>query len=71
VPPWPPDDGTLAGFLTPEYEQGISVAGYHLHFLDDTHTRGGHGLDFVLQSGTVQIATIGDLHLSLPRSGAS
>jgi acetolactate decarboxylase len=26
--------GTLAGFRTPEYEQGISVAGYHPHFID-------------------------------------
>ena len=27
--------GTLAGFRTPAYEQGISVAGYHLHFLTE------------------------------------
>jgi Alpha-acetolactate decarboxylase len=27
--------GTLAGYRTPDYEQGISVAGYHLHFIND------------------------------------
>ena len=31
--------GVLVGFRTPDYEQGISVAGYHLHFLNDGHTR--------------------------------
>ena len=62
--------GTLAGFLTPDYEQGISVAGDHLHFLDRDQTRGGHSLDFTLELGTVAIDTENDLHLSLPRSGA-
>ncbi len=41
-------DGVLVGFRTPDYEQGISVAGYHLHFLNDEHTGGGHAFDFVL-----------------------
>jgi acetolactate decarboxylase len=67
---WTDVDGTMAGFLTPDYEQGISVAGYHLHFLAADHARGGHSLDFTLQNGTVAIDTENDLHLSLPRSGA-
>ncbi|PJJ63725.1 acetolactate decarboxylase [Compostimonas suwonensis] len=62
--------GTLAGFRTPDYEQGISVAGYHLHFLDSGRHRGGHMLDFVLDHGEVAICASSDLHLSLPRSGA-
>ncbi|MFC4031250.1 acetolactate decarboxylase [Streptomyces polygonati] len=61
--------GTLAGFRTPDYEQGVSVAGYHLHFLDDTHTRGGHALDFRLARGEIAISTSSELHLSLPTSG--
>ncbi|MDF2826076.1 MAG: alpha-acetolactate decarboxylase [Mycobacterium sp.] len=63
-------DGTLIGFLTPDYEQGISVAGYHLHFLDGTRSRGGHCLDFTLGDATIEIATLSDVHLSLPHSGA-
>ena len=62
--------GTLAGYLSPSYEQGITVAGYHLHFLDESRTHGGHCLDFTLTAGTVAIDTISDLHLSLPQSGA-
>jgi len=61
--------GTLAGYLSPSYEQGITVAGYHLHFLDESRTRGGHCLDFALTKGAVAIDTIAALHLSLPQSG--
>lgn len=30
--------GTLAGFWTPMFAQGIAVAGFHLHFIDDKRT---------------------------------
>ena len=63
--------GTLVGFRTPDSEQGISVAGYHLHFLDDAHERGGHALDFVLDSGRVAVSHRSDLRLQLPASGPS
>ncbi|MEU3183362.1 acetolactate decarboxylase [Streptomyces sp. NPDC006923] len=61
--------GTLAGFRMPDYEQGVSVAGYHLHFLNSDHTRGGHSLDFRMDRGDITISTASELHLSLPRSG--
>lgn len=62
--------GTVVGFRTPDFEQGISVAGYHLHFLDEERTGGGHILDFVLDRGTVAVSGASQLHLSLPTSGA-
>ena len=62
-------DGVLVGFRTPEFEQGISVAGYHLHFLDAARTSGGHVLDFTLDAGHVEISTASELHLRLPTSG--
>ena len=61
--------GVLVGFRTPDYEQGISVAGYHLHFLNGGHTGGGHAFDFLLDEGVVEIATVSELRLSLPTSG--
>jgi acetolactate decarboxylase len=76
-PPYPPlikatrytdVTGTLAGFRIPDYEQGISVAGYHLHFLGENRNQGGHALDFQLSHGTVSVCTLSDLHLSLPRT---
>jgi acetolactate decarboxylase len=60
--------GTLAGFRMPDYEQGISVAGYHSHFIDSDRHHGGHALDYRLTSGTVEISVRSDLHLSLPRT---
>ncbi|MDQ1547877.1 MAG: acetolactate decarboxylase [Actinomycetota bacterium] len=63
-------EGTLVGFRTPEFEHSIGVAGYHLHFLDSTRTRGGHMLDFTLAHGEVELMELTEIHLSLPTSGA-
>ena len=39
--------GTLVGFWTPPFVPGaIGVPGFHLHFLSDDRTQGGHVLDF-------------------------
>jgi acetolactate decarboxylase len=62
--------GTLVGFRTPDFEQGISVAGYHLHFLNDDRTAGGHVLDFTCERCDVAVSAASQLHLSLPTSGA-
>lgn len=60
--------GTLAGFRSPDYEQGITVAGYHLHFLNAARDSGGHALDFRIDDGDIAISTASEFHLSLPRS---
>ncbi len=39
--------GTLVGFWTPPFVPGsIGVPGFHLHFLSDDRSQGGHVLDF-------------------------
>jgi acetolactate decarboxylase len=39
--------GTLVGFWTPPFVHGsVGVPGFHLHFLSDDRTQGGHVLDF-------------------------
>ena len=60
--------GTLAGFRTPTYAQGIGVAGFHLHFLRQDKQAGGHALDYRLRAGKVQICTVHDLQVELPTS---
>jgi acetolactate decarboxylase len=62
--------GVLAGYRTPDYEQGIAVAGYHLHFINQARTQGGHSLDFELDHGQIAVSTTSELHLSLPRTQA-
>jgi acetolactate decarboxylase len=61
-------EGTLAGFRSPIYAQGIGVAGFHLHFLRQDKQAGGHALDYRLRAGKVQICTVHDLRVELPTS---
>ncbi|MFT8394935.1 acetolactate decarboxylase [Propionibacterium sp.] len=58
--------GTIVGFRTPLYEQGIGVPGCHAHYISDDRTQGGHLLDFTLAQGTVELCLCTDLHLRLP-----
>lgn len=60
--------GTLAGFRSPAFAQGIGVAGFHLHFLREDKQAGGHALDYRLRAGKVQICTVHDLQVELPTS---
>jgi acetolactate decarboxylase len=61
-------EGTLAGFRTPPYAQGLGVAGFHLHFLQQDKQAGGHALDYRLRAGKVQICTVHILQVELPTS---
>jgi acetolactate decarboxylase len=58
--------GTVVGFRAPRYAQGMTVAGYHLHFIDDSRTVGGHVLDLGLESGTVTLDKDAELHVEMP-----
>jgi len=33
---------TVLGFLCPQYVNDINIPGYHLHFISDDRTKGGH-----------------------------
>lgn len=61
-------EGTLTGFYAPDYMQGLSVPGYHFHFLNRNRTRGGHVLDLQAGSGKIKIDEISEIVMSLPRS---
>jgi acetolactate decarboxylase len=62
--------GTIVGFRAPQYAQGMTVGGYHLHFIDDSRTLGGHVLDFELESGRVVLDQDADLHVEMPTSSS-
>jgi acetolactate decarboxylase len=59
-------EGSLVGFRTPAYAQGIGVAGFHLHFLRQDRQAGGHALDYRFRRGKIQFCTAHDLRLELP-----
>lgn len=57
--------GSIVGFHTPDYAQGIGVAGYHLHYLSSDHQSGGHVFDFTVEDPRIRIDSEAELHLSL------
>ncbi|OOE97187.1 acetolactate decarboxylase [Salinivibrio sp. IB643] len=59
-------NGVIAGFRSPQYTQGINVAGYHEHFITDTRAGGGHVQDYELACGTLQIGRVSKLVIDLP-----
>ena len=59
-------EGTVAGFRTPLYEQGISVAGCHAHVIAEDRSWGGHLVDFELTRGVAELCLGTDFRLRLP-----
>lgn len=62
--------GTIVGFWSPEYTQTISIAGYHMHFISDDRTMGGHVLDLSASSLHVEINDVNDVRLAIPETTA-
>jgi acetolactate decarboxylase len=63
--------GTLVGFYTPVLFEGLNVPGYHLHFIAEDKSTGGHVLDFTIAPGTESVldSTAG-FAMDLPTSGS-
>jgi len=62
--------GTIVGFYTPVFVKGINVPGYHLHYISDDHTQGGHILDLTVPAGTtVEYDVTPGFTMALPTSG--
>jgi acetolactate decarboxylase len=59
-------DGTMLGFRFPAYAEGIEVSGWHLHFISEDRSRGGHVLDSRASAIHVAIDPSGELHVELP-----
>ena len=62
--------GTIVGFRCPAYVKGINVPGYHLHFLSEDSTRGGHLLSFEVDTAQCQIDVLNHYTLVLPADAA-
>jgi acetolactate decarboxylase len=58
--------GSMLGFRFPAYAEGIEVGGYHLHFISDDRTRGGHVLESRSDGLQAQLDPSNDLHVELP-----
>jgi acetolactate decarboxylase len=61
--------GTVVGFWSPEYASRFDVAGYHLHFLTDDRSHGGHVLDLGRAELTAGWQRLEQLIVALPDTG--
>ncbi|WP_437613665.1 acetolactate decarboxylase [Erwinia sp. V71] len=59
-------NGVLIGFRSPQYMQGINIAGYHEHFITQERQGGGHVLDYQLLHGVLKFGEISKLIIDLP-----
>ncbi len=58
--------GTLVAVYFPEYMNELNMHGWHLHFLSDDKTKGGHVLGFNNFKGSGQIDEIHEFNMILP-----
>ena len=58
--------GTLVAVYFPEYMNELNMHGWHLHFLYDDKTKGGHVLGFNGLKGSAQIDEIHEFNMILP-----
>jgi acetolactate decarboxylase len=63
--------GTIVGFRAPPYVREVNDPGYHLHFLTDDKTQGGHLRKCIMDEGEVSIQICGNHMVILPENGAS
>lgn len=61
-----PCDGSLVGFVFPDWAGGVELPGAHLHAIDAARTRGGHVLHARVGPGVLRVDPLTDLHVELP-----
>ncbi len=57
--------GTIVAVWCPEYIGGINVSGYHMHFISDDRTKGGHLLELSFQQGDALVDETKDFEMHL------
>lgn len=60
--------GTVVALYCPEYAGNVNAAGWHMHFISDDRTKGGHIMDFVMSEGQVQIDRTNMFMMTLPET---
>ena len=60
--------GTMVGFWSPPFAEAIGIPGYHLHFISDDRTQGGHVMDCAGDALRLRVQVVNELHLTLPRT---
>ena len=59
-------NGTLVCIYFPDYMDGINAPGWHLHFVSDDKTRGGHVFDMELKCGKASFCRKSTIEIKFP-----
>ncbi len=62
--------GSLVGVYFPDYMDGINMPGWHLHFLSEDRTKGGHVFDVSIRAGEAQVDKLNGIEIDLPKEAA-
>ena len=62
--------GSLIGVYFPDYMDGINMPGWHLHFLSEDRSKGGHVFDVSIREATAKVDKITSIVINLPKEAA-
>jgi len=62
--------GTLVGFRLPQFMNGANVPGWHLHFISDDRSKGGHVMAFTVDEARLYLDQTPQVLLVLPEGGS-
>jgi acetolactate decarboxylase len=62
--------GSLVGVYFPDYMDGINMPGWHLHFLSEDRSKGGHVFDVSIREAEAKVDKITNMFINLPREAA-
>ena len=62
--------GSLVGVYFPDYMDGINMPGWHLHFLSEDRTQGGHVFNVRMREGLAKVDKIHSIEIDLPKEAA-
>jgi len=63
-------DGTLVCIYYPDYMDGINAPGWHVHFVSEDRSKGGHVFDMNMIGGRAQLTKINRIEIQLPTEPA-
>ena len=62
--------GSLVGVYFPDYMDGINMPGWHLHFLSEDRSKGGHVFDVSMKEGAAKVDKLTNIFINLPKEAA-
>lgn len=60
--------GTVVALFCPKYAEQVNAAGWHMHFISEDFTKGGHIMAFQMSDGTAQLDQTNNFSMQLPET---